>query len=90
MEPYWIFLILAIIIAFNSDKIDTVAKANNKLKKWLIAICTFMAITSILLIIKSLGVISWDSGINNLHILIFMETNKDFWRLTHVKNEKSI
>lgn len=58
MPLYWIFLILAIIVAVNSDKIDVAANANNKLKRWIIVICGFLAITSIGLIIKSLGVIS--------------------------------
>lgn len=58
MEPHWILFVLAIIIALNSDKIDAAANASHKLKKWLIVICAFMAMTSIILIIKSLGVIS--------------------------------
>lgn len=58
MKSYWILLILAIVIALNSDKIDAAANASHKLKKYLIVICAFMAITSIILIIKSFGVIS--------------------------------
>ena len=58
MPLYWIFLILAIVVALYSNKIDAAANASKKLKKWLIVICAFLAITSIVLIIKSLGVIT--------------------------------
>ena len=57
MAPYWISLILGIVIALNSEKIDAAANASNKLKKWLIVICAFLAMVSIVLIIKSLGFI---------------------------------
>ncbi|MFA7533289.1 MAG: hypothetical protein WCY46_03065 [Tissierellaceae bacterium] len=58
MLLYWKFLILAIVIALYSDKIDAAANGSNKLKKWLIVICAFLAMTSIVLIIKSLRVIT--------------------------------
>lgn len=58
MELYWLFLIPAIAIAIFADKIDKAANANRKLKKWLIAICVILALVSIALIIKSVGVIS--------------------------------
>ena len=39
MQIYWIFLIIAIVIAICSDKIDEMVNGNRKLKKWIIALC---------------------------------------------------
>ncbi len=57
MQLYWLFLIPAIVLALFSDKIDKAANANKKLKKWLIAVCVILALVSIVLIVKSVGLI---------------------------------
>ena len=52
MQPYWIFLIPAIVAALYSGKIDAAADVSDQLKGWLIVICIFLAITNIILIIN--------------------------------------
>lgn len=57
MELYWWFLIPAIAMAIFSDKIDKAANADKKLKKWLIAACVILVLISVILIVKSVGLI---------------------------------
>ena len=52
IQPYWIFLIPAIVAALYSGKIDAAADVSDQLKGWLIVICIFLAITNIILIIN--------------------------------------
>lgn len=56
MKIYWIFVILAIVCALFSDKIDTAIKADKKLKKVIVIfsvgvllVCTIAIIATILL-----------------------------------------
>lgn len=58
MQIYWIFLMCAIFLAVFSDKIDRAAKANKKLKRWLIVLCIILALVSVVLIIKSVRIIT--------------------------------
>jgi len=55
MKMYWIFILLAIICALFSDKIDTAVKADKKLKKVILIfsvgvllVCTIVIIATTL------------------------------------------
>ena len=54
MDIYWVFLILAIVIALNSNKISIPINAD---KKWSIVILIIMAIINIIIIIRPLSLI---------------------------------
>lgn len=58
MELYWLFLIPAIVLAIFANKIDEAASENTNLKKWLVVVCVILASVSILLMLKSVGLIS--------------------------------
>jgi hypothetical protein len=52
MEILWILIILGIVIAFNSDKIDKAARSNNKIKKLLIALSTVLILANMYILLS--------------------------------------
>lgn len=51
MEIYWIFIILGIVIALNSGRIDEAVRANSKIKKVLIALSALLILVNIYILI---------------------------------------
>lgn len=54
MKTYWIFLILAIVCALLSDKIDRVVNAEKKLKKVIITFCIGVLLVCTIAIIATI------------------------------------
>lgn len=48
---YWIFIILGIVIAINSGKIDKAAQANGKLKRLLIALSIILLLVNVYILL---------------------------------------
>lgn len=38
-DPFWIFIILGVVVALNSDKIDKVVQSDTKIKQLIIVLC---------------------------------------------------
>jgi len=51
MEIYWIFIILGIVIALNSGKIDEAAQSNRKIKKLLIILSAVLILANIYILL---------------------------------------
>ncbi|MFZ7103076.1 MAG: hypothetical protein ACOWWO_10560 [Peptococcaceae bacterium] len=57
MKISWVFLILGIIVALCSDKIDKAVNASKRLKKWLIIVCAGLVILTAGLFIDVVNVL---------------------------------
>ena len=51
MEIYWIFIILGIVIALNSGKIDEAAQSNRKIKKLLIILSAVLILVNVYILL---------------------------------------
>ena len=73
MKIYWIFIVIAIVCALCSDKIDRAVKANKKVKKIVLLLCGVLLLISIISLgkaafgAKEIGTIS---GAENEYITI--------------------
>ncbi|MBR5468060.1 MAG: protein CrcB-like protein [Firmicutes bacterium] len=54
MPLYWWFIIIAIIVALNAEKIDNCINANGKLKKIIVVFFVFMVVTIAIMIKNTL------------------------------------
>ena len=73
MKIYWIFIVIAIVCALCSDKIDRAVKANKKVKKIVLLLCGALLVISIISIGKATlgtGEIGTISGAENEYITI--------------------
>lgn len=52
MEIYWIFIILGVVVALNSGKIDGAVQANKKIKKLIIALCCALIFVNVFLLLS--------------------------------------
>lgn len=51
MDIYWIFIIIGIVIALNSGKIDEAAQANGKIKRLLIALSVILLLVNVYILL---------------------------------------
>jgi hypothetical protein len=51
-NPSWIFIILGIVVALNSGKIDKAVKSNKKIKKLMVAICCALVLANAFILIN--------------------------------------
>jgi len=51
MEIYWIFIILGIVIALNSGRIDDAVRTNSKIKKVLMALSAILILANVYILL---------------------------------------